>query len=291
MAAKPLPLVVRRKLEEDGFYPSIGGGTSNADGFPRQPAAFKGAIVGDIAGSVYEFRNIKTKEFPLFQDNSFFTDDTVMSVAVAEGMATGGAAAAFIAAFKKYGRLYPNAGYGWMFDKWLKSDSTEPYNSFGNGSAMRVSRIAERAQTLEEAERYGEISAAVTHNHPEGIKGAKAVAGAAFLAGQGKSKEEIKQYVSENYGYNLGRTLDEIRPAYKFDATCQGSVPEAIIAFLESTGFEDAIRNAVSLGGDSDTIAAIAGTIAGAAYGVPEEIWDSALQILDQELMCGWATY
>jgi ADP-ribosylglycohydrolase len=227
----------------------------------------------------------KTKDFPLFGRSCGFSDDSVMTIAVADAVLSGGKREDFISSMRKYGGMYPQAGYGARFKRWLKSSSNEAYNSFGNGSAMRVSRLVERSQTLEDAERYAEISASVTHNHPEGIRGAKAVAGAAFLAGQGKSKKEIKQYVSENYGYNLDRTLDEIRPAYKFDETCQGSVPEAIIAFLESTDFEDAIRNAVSLGGDSDTIAAIAGSIAEAAYGIPTDIRKRVMSYLDAPLL------
>ncbi|MDR1615776.1 MAG: ADP-ribosylglycohydrolase family protein [Syntrophomonadaceae bacterium] len=244
-----------------------------------------GAIIGDIVGSVYEWNNIKTKEFPLFREDCFFTDDTVMTAAVAEGLMKGGKPDDFIDAMKKYGRRYPDAGYGTRFGFWLFSDTREPYNSFGNGSAMRVSPVARQARTLGEAEKYAEISAAVTHNHPEGIKGAQATAAAIFLAGTGGSKAEIKAYIESKYRYDLSRTLDEIRPGYYFNESCQGTVPEAIIAFLESTDFEDGIRNAVSLGGDSDTLAAITGSIGGAAYGVPENIRKSALKVLDEQLI------
>jgi ADP-ribosylglycohydrolase len=244
-----------------------------------------GAIVGDIVGSVYEWNNIKTKDFPLFSPECFFTDDTVMTLATAEGLMNGASKEAFIKAMKRYGRLYPYAGYGGRFGNWLFSDDTSPYNSWGNGSAMRVSPVAWAFSTLSEVERYAEISAAVTHNHPEGIKGARATAAAIFLARTGASKEETKAYIEKQYRYDLDRTLDEIRPHYRFDESCQGTVPEAIIAFLESVSFEDALRNAVSLGGDSDTLAAITGSIAEAAYGVSEDIKERAMSILDDFLL------
>jgi len=207
-----------------------------------------GAIIGDVVGSVYEWNNIKRKDFPLLREDCFFTDDTVMTVAVAEALLNGGHTEDFINAMKKYGRMYPNAGYGSRFNEWLFSNNTKPYNSFGNGSAMRVSPVAWFFDALEEVQELAEKSAAVTHNHPEGIKGAQATASAIFLARTGETKEAIKTYIERQYGYDLGRTLDEIRPNYVFNETCQETVPQAIIAFLESTGFEDAIRNAVSLG-------------------------------------------
>lgn len=244
-----------------------------------------GAIIGDIIGSVYEWNNIKTKDFPLFSPKCFFTDDTVMTLAIAEGLMNGGGAEDFIAAMKKYGQIYPDAGYGGRFGSWLFSDGSEPYNSWGNGSAMRVSPIAWFFDTLSEVEGYAEISAAVTHNHPEGIKGAQATAAAIFLARKGKTKDEIKIYIEGKYGYDLSKRLDEIRPNYRFNESCQETVTEAIIAFLESTGFEDAIRNAISIGGDSDTLAAITGSIAEAAYGIPEEIKERAFYYLDQRLL------
>jgi len=244
-----------------------------------------GAIVGDIAGSVYEWNNIKTKEFPLFSPECFFTDDTVMTLAIADGLMNGGSREAFIKAMKKYGRLYPYAGYGSRFGNWILTDDTSPYNSWGNGSAMRVSPVAWAFNTLSEVEEYSEICAAVTHNHPEGIKGARATAAAIFLARTGATREEIREYIEKQYGYDLSRTLDEIRPNYRFDESCQGTVPEAIIAFLESVSFEDAIRNAISLGGDSDTLAAITGSIAEAAYGIPKDIKDKAMSILDDFLL------
>lgn len=244
-----------------------------------------GAIIGDIVGSIYEWDNIKTKEFPLFKETCFFTDDTVMTIAIAEGLMNGGSEENFIEAMKKYGRLYPDAGYGGNFNYWMFSDSTSPYNSFGNGSAMRVSPVAWFFDNLEDVEKYAEISSSVTHNHPEGIKGAQATAACIFLARSGKSKDEIKSYIESKYGYNLNRSLNEVRESYYFNETCQETVPEAIIAFLESTDFEDAIRNAISLGGDSDTLAAICGSIAEGAYSIPKEIKYIALSKLDKTLL------
>jgi hypothetical protein len=192
----------------------------------------------------------------------------------------GGISESFVDAMKKLGNEYPDAGYGGSFLKWLLSEDSQPYNSWGNGSAMRVSPVGWLLHSLEATEDVAEISAAVTHNHPEGIKGAQAVASAIYLARNGKTKDEIKSYIENRYGYNLNRTLDEIRPFYSFDVSCQGSVPEAIIAYLESENFEDAIRNAISIGGDSDTIAAITGSIAEAAYGIPDDIKNKALEYL-----------
>lgn len=243
-----------------------------------------GAIIGDIVGSVYEWNNIKTKEFPLFRENCFFTDDTVMTVAVAEGLMNGSQRDDFIDAIKKYGRMYPDAGYGGRFGAWLFSDSRKPYRSWGNGSAMRTAAVGWWLNSLEETRKMAALAASVTHDHPEGIKGAESAAAAIFLARTGHSKEEIKEYVEREFGYDLSRTLDEIRPSYRFNESCQETVPQAITAFLESTDFEDAIRNAISLGGDSDTLAAITGGIAEAAYGVPEWIKDKAWEYLDEPL-------
>jgi len=244
-----------------------------------------GAIVGDICGSIYEGHNIKTKDFKLITEGrSHFTDDTVMTIAVAQGLLAGGTPEAFVAALQKFGRAHPHAGYGRAFKSWFMSDNPQPYNSWGNGSAMRVSPCAWYGTTLAEVEQLAATSAAVTHNHPEGIKGAQAVAGATFLARKGASKAEIREYVANRYGYDLGFTLDEIRPFYEFDVSCQGSVPEAIVAFLESTDYKDAIRNAISIGGDSDTIAAICGAIAEAAYGMPPKLTRRALALLTPDL-------
>jgi len=243
-----------------------------------------GAIIGDIVGSVYEWNNIKTKDFPLFTEKCFFTDDSVMTIAAADAFMKGGSTNNFIDSFKHFGRLYPNAGYGLRFNEWLMSDNSKPYNSYGNGSAMRVAPCAWYAKSLDEAEDFAKLSSSVTHNHPEGIKGAQATAAAIYMARIGKSKQEIKDYIESKYDYDLSRSLDEIRPIYKFNETCQETVPEAIIAFLESTDFEDAIRNAISLGGDSDTLTAITGSIAEAAYGIPDDIKDKALSYLDDTL-------
>ena len=243
-----------------------------------------GAIIGDIAGSIYEWNNIKTKDFPFFSKDCFFTDDTVMTIAVADALKNGSTSDNFIDSMKKFGRLYPDSGYGRNFYSWLFSDNRNPYYSWGNGSAMRVSPCAWYADSLDEAESLAEKSASVTHNHPEGIKGAQATAAAIYLARIGKKKDEIKNYIEERYGYDLNRKLEEIRPTYRFYESCQGTVPEALIAFLESTDFEDAIRNAISLGGDSDTLAAITGSIAEAAYGIPNAILKDVFFFLDDTL-------
>jgi len=244
-----------------------------------------GAILGDIVGSPYEFdhNNIKTKDFPLFSENSEFTDDTVMTLAIAQAIMTEGAAAggkklrsAFTREMRRLGNAYPNAGYGARFCWWLEMPQPRPYNSFGNGSAMRVSAVAWMFDTLEEVRRAARLSAEVTHNHPEGIKGAEATASAIFLARTGSTKEEIRDYIEAEFGYDLHRTCDEIRPTYHHVESCQESVPEAIIAFLEGESFEDVLRTAVSIGGDSDTIAAIAGSIAEGYYGLDED-WKAAV--------------
>jgi len=243
-----------------------------------------GAIVGDIVGSIYEFNNYRSKDFPLFGDGCDYTDDTVLTVAVADCLMRNGNYGEYI---KKYARAYPNVkgSYGGRFAQWIRSESMEPYNSWGNGSAMRVSAVGfafdETQAVVEEAKR----SAEVTHNHPEGIKGAQATAVAIYMARKGQSKEQIKAAIAKSFRYDLDRTVDEIRPVYQFNESCQETVPEAIIAFLESTDFEDAIRNAVSLGGDSDTIAAITGSIAEAFYGgVPYAIAVQAWKKLDRQI-------
>ena len=249
-----------------------------------------GAIIGDIVGSIYEFYSIKSEDFPLFTPGSRFTDDTVMTIAVAEALMTKWNTdyeleRNFINSLQKYGRLYPYAGYGGMFREWIHSTEPKPYNSYGNGSAMRVSSIAWRFNTLEEVEKYAAISAKVTHDHPEGILGAVIVAGCIYLA-RNYDKNKIVQYVKENSNYNIDRHIADIRQDYKFDETCQGSIPEAIIAFLESESFEDAIRKAVSLGGDSDTLAAITGSIAEAYYPpISFEIIYEMISKLDERLI------
>jgi len=242
-----------------------------------------GAIGGDIIGSSYEFFSVKLTDFKLFTLESRFTDDTVLTVAVADCILNGKSYAATI---KEYGRRYPNAGYGNMFAEWLDSDYSRPYNSYGNGSAMRVSPIGFAFTTLNSVLEEARKSAEVTHDHPEGLKGAQAVASAIYLARKGYSKNAIKDYVEENFEYDLHRTLDEIRPNYGFEETCQGSVPESIIAFLESTDYEDAVRKAISLGGDSDTQACMTGGIAQAYYKqIPEYITERVREILNPEML------
>jgi ADP-ribosylglycohydrolase len=242
-----------------------------------------GAIAGDIIGSVYERENIKTKQFPLFRPESRFTDDTVLTVAIAEVLLHQGD---YTDTLKQYYQQFPHAGYGGTFKAWAGSSSREPYNSWGNGSAMRVSPVAYAFDDLEQVLQEAKVSAEATHNHPEGIKGAQATATAIFLARTGQSQAEIKTYVESTFGYDLSQTLEAMRPHYRFDVSCQGSVPQAITAFLESTDFEDAIRNAISLGGDSDTIACIAGSIAEAFYGeVPAAIAEETIMRLDQRLL------
>ncbi|NMB36211.1 MAG: ADP-ribosylglycohydrolase family protein [Firmicutes bacterium] len=242
-----------------------------------------GAIAGDIIGSVYEWKNVKSTDFELFSSGSTFTDDTVLTVAVADCILKDGD---YTATLKTYGRRFPHAGYGKSFYKWLFSESTAPYYSFGNGAAMRVSPVGFAGHTLEKVLEEAKRSAEVTHNHPEGIKGAQVTAAAVFLARTGKDKEEIKQYLAGFSGYDLEQTLDEIRPHYSFDVTCQGSVPQAVRAFLESTDYEDAIRKAISLGGDSDTIACITGGIAQAYYKeIPHFILKKTKELLAPDLL------
>lgn len=252
-----------------------------------------GAIVGDIVGCPYEFNNIKTKHFQLFTHNSDFTDDTVMTLAVAsallnwkkgESIKDKDFTKAVIDSMKSFGKLYPNSGYGKQFRQWLTGRSSKPYNSWGNGSAMRVSPVAWYFDDLETVEHFAALSAQVTHNHPEGIKGAQATAAAIFLARTGKSKSAIRGYIEAKYDYDLSRTSDQIREVYSFDGSCQGTVPEAITAFLDADNFEDALRIAVSLGGDSDTLAAITCSIAQGVWGVPEDIDRSARERLDDFL-------
>lgn len=222
-----------------------------------------GAITGDVIGSIFEWQNIKTTNFPLFSDSSHFTDDTVMTVAVANALIN---KKNYLFSLKELGKKYPNVDYGDNFRQWLFSRQIEPNKSYGNGAAMRVSAIGFFFDSLENVLKEAENVTNVSHNHEEARRGAKAIASAIFLAKRGENKDSIKKYIEENFNYNLHRQLDEIRPNYKFDESCQGSVPEAIIAFLESIDFEDAIRKAVSLGGDSDTIACMTGSIAEAFY-------------------------
>ncbi len=245
-----------------------------------------GAICGDIIGSSREFRPIKTKDFRLYNGYSTFTDDTVMTLAIASWlMKDKSSMDVLISEIKAFGLKYPHAGYGGMFKKWLTQDNPKPYGSWANGSAMRVSPVAWVADSLEESQKLARMSAIVTHDHPEGIKGALATNDAIFLAKTGSSKKDIKKHVESNYGYDLNRKLDDIRPNYDFDVSCRGSVPESIICFLEADDFEDTVRNAVSLGGDADTQAAIAGSIASAYWDVPTNIAARSIKRLDYNLL------
>ena len=241
-----------------------------------------GAIAGDIIGSVHEFGGGKTKDFVLFHERCQFTDDSVLTVAVAEHLLRGGE---YVDLFHDYFHRYPRAGFGGRFHRWASERRREPYQSYGNGSAMRVSAVGIVFDTLDDVRLRARESAVVTHDHPEGIRGAEATAAAVFLARSGRSQSEIRQHVESEYGYDLSRTLDSIREGYRFDETCPGSVPEAITAFLEARDYEDAVRNAISLGGDADTLACIAGGIAEAFYGgVPRPIAERATALLDDRL-------
>ena len=262
-----------------------------------------GAILGDIIGRPYEFlRAVKDRNFELFNKRSVFSDDSVMTIAVAEALlkVTDGRSRAFttedpdienrfkeilIDSLKKWGRRYPDAGYGGRFMAWLLSDNREPYNSYGNGSAMRVSAAGYIADDLEATIKVAAWTAEVTHNHHEGVKGAEAVAACIFMARKGCTKKEIKEYVESTFHYDLSRTVDEIKPGYSFDVSCQGSVPESIICFLEADSFESAVRNAVYLGGDTDTMGAIAGSIAEAYYGVPESLKEECRKRVTPEML------
>ena len=258
-----------------------------------------GAIIGDIVGSRFEFNNHRNKDFDLFDEGCSATDDSIMTLAVAKAIMEAKAkipsrsdcehefytllSDLTVKYMREIGRKYPNCGFGGMFCKWVFSDDPKPYNSFGNGAAMRVSPAGFAAKSEREAERLAETVTAVTHDHDEGIKGAKATAAAIYMARRGASKREIRERIAGEY-YSLDFSIDSIRPTYRFNETCQETVPQAIECFLESDSFEDAIRIAISLGGDSDTIGAIAGAIAEAYYGVPDDIKGKALAYLDAEL-------
>jgi ADP-ribosylglycohydrolase len=229
-----------------------------------------GAMIGDIAGSLYEWKKQHTKDFDLVNEYCFHTDDTVLTVATADALLN---KLDYGRMYKEYAREFPNNSYGGMFTGWYLSDKYEPYNSFGNGSAMRVSPVGFAFNKIEDVLKEAEKSASATHNHPEGIKGAQATAVAVYLSLKGSSKKEIKEYIEKQFDYDLSKTIEEIRPTYSFDETCQGTVPEAIIAFLESTDYEDAIKSAIYLGGDADTQACITGGIAEAFYKkIPESL-------------------
>lgn len=249
-----------------------------------------GAIVGDIIGSIYEWNNIKTTNFPLLSTKCHFTDDTVMTLAIAKWLMEDAehSQQGLVKCMQDLGRKYSNAGYGGRFRKWLASENPKPYHSFGNGSAMRVSPVALYATTLDEALELAKLSAEVTHNHREGIYGAQATAACIFMHRDKQSKEVIKAFITDKFGYNLNRRLSDIRPDYHFDETCLGSVPIAILAFFEATSFEETIRLAISMGGDSDTLACIAGSIASAGkgkeYAIAPEIEEFCLEKLSPEL-------
>lgn len=261
-----------------------------------------GAIIGDIAGSRFEFNNYRSKDFELFTEGCFTTDDSIMTLAVAKAIMETDKridpASKNLGISNEYrqllseltvkymqetGRLYPDCGFGGMFYRWVFSNDPRPYNSFGNGAAMRISPAGFAARTEKEAISLSETITAVTHNHPEGLKGAEATVTAIYMARQGMTKNDIRDRITKVY-YPLDFTIDEIRPSYRFNETCQETVPQAIEAFLESDSFEDAVRTAISLGGDSDTLAAITGAIAEAYYGVPDWIRDRALSYLDDDL-------
>ncbi len=242
-----------------------------------------GAIAGDVIGSVYEWHNTKSLDFELFSEQSRFTDDTVLTVAVADSILSG---APLVELLRQYVLAYPRRGYGGYFRKWVESGSTSPYGSWGNGASMRVSPVGFAYPTLEETIARAAESAAVTHNHEQAVTAACAVAAAIFLARTGVRRHEIQRELETRFGYDLSVSLEEIRPSYTFDVSSAGSVPQALRAFLESTSFEDAIRRAVSIGGDSDTIACITGGVAHAAYGtVPPEIRSAVLARLDPRMI------
>ena len=251
-----------------------------------------GAILGDIIGSPSEFdRGSKSKDFPLFSPDSVYTDDSVMTLAVADAFLSiapdtedAEIRRRLIQSMQTYGQAFPHAGYGGMFRRWLKDPNPQPYGSYGNGSAMRVSSAGWLFDNLETVRHMARLSAEVTHNHPEGIKGAEATASAIYLARTGSTKAEIKAYIEENFHYNLSRSCDEIRPTYHHVESCQETVPEAITAFLEGGSFEDVIRTAVSLGGDCDTLTCIAGSMAEGFYGVPEELKQQCRERLPEDL-------
>lgn len=248
-----------------------------------------GAIIGDIAGSRFEFHNHRSKKFELMNDQCFFTDDTVMSLALAKALLESkddysdlSTQATFW--MRKIGQPYPYCGYGGRFLNWMYTDAPEPYHSFGNGAAMRVSACAYAAASLDEAKTLSHAVTAVTHNHPEGLKGAEATVVATYLALHGASKDDIRQRILSDY-YTINFTIDDIRPTYAFNETCQNTVPQALQAFFESTDFEDAIRTAISVGGDSDTLAAITGAVAEAHYGIPTHLREQAKTYLDERLL------
>lgn len=247
-----------------------------------------GTIIGDIVGSRFERKNHKSTDFDLFTEKCHFTDDSVMTLAIAKAILESrddwsGLGTNAVKYMQEIGRMYPNCGYGHMFYLWLHKKAPKPYQSFGNGAAMRVSPVAYAAETIEQCIEFSDVVTKITHDHVEGLRGAQATSVAIWMALHGMSKNTIQSLIEAQY-YDLNFSIDELRPTYRFDASCQGSVPQAIKAFLESNDFEDTIRLAVSIGGDSDTIAAIAGGIAGAYYGVPDEIRVQAMEYLPGDL-------
>ena len=257
-----------------------------------------GAIIGDIAGSRFEFHNWRHKDFQIFKQQCRFTDDSVMTLAVAAALMEAGEDAAALAPcavqwMQRLGRSYPRCGFGGRFYDWVFSDTPEPYGSYGNGAAMRISPVGFFARSEDEVKRLSHAVTAISHDHPESLKGAEATAMAVYLARCGADMKAIRERIERDY-YQIDFTLDEIRPSYRFDVSCQGSVPQALEAFFESDSFEDAIRNAISIGGDSDTIAAIAGGIAEAYYGVPEGFARAAEDFLDEplrEILARWQEF
>jgi ADP-ribosylglycohydrolase len=240
-----------------------------------------GAVIGDIVGSIYEFDNLKSKDFPLFQNSCFFTDDTICTLALAECLLDDGDPAIYL---RRWCREYESS-YGFGFRRWVNDDDAGPYNSWGNGAAMRVSPAAYLARSHEEALQMAKHITQVTHNHPRGLLGAAAVTTAIWLARNGATAKEIRKQVEQNYGYDLGRSVDGIRAEYEFNESCDGTVPEAIICALEANDFEDSLRNSVSIGGDSDTVAAITGSISEALFGIPSKIKDDAMLFLNERFV------
>jgi len=252
-----------------------------------------GAVIGDVVGSKFEFdRGPWTKEFTFFTRECCFTDDTAMTIAIADALMSVGKDAdsetiknACIKSMKKWGKRYPYAGYGGRFYHWVLTSDTKPYGSWGNGSAMRVSAVGDLYDTLDRTREVARLTAEVTHNHPEGIKGAECTAAVMFLARTGKSKSEIKEYVEKEFDYDITKTVDELRPFHKHDESCMDALPKALISFLEGTSYEDVVRNAISLGGDTDTIAAIAGGMAEAFYGIPDEFRKEVRKYLPKDML------
>lgn len=251
-----------------------------------------GAMAGDIIGSRFEFANIKTKEFPLFTNGCRFTDDSVLTAAVARALmefreGKGALPDLAVSELRNFARSHPDAGYGGMFASWVDSQVPTPYGSYGNGAAMRISPVGWIASSKDEVREFSRQITSVTHNHPDAIRGAEAVSMAVYLLRTGAARDQVRLVIASEYGYDLNKSLDEIRPHYCFDVSCSGSIPPALTAFFEADDFEDAIRNAVSLGGDSDTIAAITGSLAEAHFGIPIGIREATSGFLDDEL---WLT-